>query len=630
MDVRNLLNEERKSQISENRARLEPIIKTIILLGQQNIPLRGHRDDGNIFQDVQDPDDTDSDSSLIKHNDGNFKALLRFRVDAGDQKLNEHLKNANSNSTYISKTTCNSLINCCGEEILNVILNRVNTAVYYSVIFDETTDISHCSQLSISLRYIYNNLIREDFVGFTNLHSDNYGHITDSAEERVKTEPKIGGQILGQTVIRQLEVLGLNLDHCVGIGCDGCSVNISEIKGAAAEIQKYAKNAVLSSCFNHALNLTISKCSNVKSIKNVIGIIQELVSFFNASAKRNFVLQNHLKHKLKSPCETRWVQRHDSIIQLRKDLDKICGALDEITNWEENVSSTKANILLKAILDCEFIITIYVLSDILSLTLPLSVFLQSKGIDMDVAISHVATVIDVLKQKRANADSEFDCIMKEVSNIMDTLGVELRVPRLAGKQTNRSNIPASDPKDYWKKIVYIPLFDYVLNDFVNRFSNKILQCFSLNFLIPKNLINIKTVDELKEKAILISKQFSNLTNDGEIEPTKLLGEMQLFKQTITKETTWKTATCTVFNIDQEFYPIITKYLKILVTLPISVATAERSFSTLRRLKTWTRSRITQDRLVGLALLHVHRDIHLNTENIINRFGKDKRKIEFIL
>ena len=35
------------TQIQENRRRLIPIIETIIFLGRQNIPLRGHRDDGN-------------------------------------------------------------------------------------------------------------------------------------------------------------------------------------------------------------------------------------------------------------------------------------------------------------------------------------------------------------------------------------------------------------------------------------------------------------------------------------------------------------------------------------------------------------------------------------------------------
>lgn len=48
IDVINMLDEKRRRQVEENRVRLATIIKTVILLGRQNIPLRGHRDDGNM------------------------------------------------------------------------------------------------------------------------------------------------------------------------------------------------------------------------------------------------------------------------------------------------------------------------------------------------------------------------------------------------------------------------------------------------------------------------------------------------------------------------------------------------------------------------------------------------------
>jgi len=38
----------------------------------------------------------------------------------------------------------------------------------------------------------------------------------------------------------------------------------------------------------------------------------------------------------------------------------------------------------------------------------------------------------------------------------------------------------------------------------------------------------------------------------------------------------------------------------------------------------------QSRLTGLALMHVHRNINVDINNIIDRFAKNKRKIDFIL
>lgn len=50
-----------------------------------------------------------------------------------------------------------------------------------------------------------------------------------------------------------------------------------------------------------------------------------------------------------------------------------------------------------------------------------------------------------------------------------------------------------------------------------------------------------------------------------------------------------------------------------------------------RLKTWLRSKMGQDRLCGLALLNIHREIEVSTEDIIQRFAKMKnRHMDLIL
>jgi len=55
----------------------------------------------------------------------------------------------------------------------------------------------------------------------------------------------------------------------------------------------------------------------------------------------------------------------------------------------------------------------------------------------------------------------------------------------------------------------------------------------------------------------------------------------------------------------KFYPNIHFLLKILATLPVSTTAFERSFSTLKRLKTLLRNKTGNERLTGLALLSVH-------------------------
>jgi hypothetical protein len=65
-------------------------------------------------------------------------------------------------------------------------------------------------------------------------------------------------------------------------------------------------------------------------------------------------------------------------------------------------------------------------------------------------------------------------------------------------------------------------------------------------------------------------------------------------------------------------------------LPVSVATAERSFSTMKRIKNYLRNRIGDERLSDLAVLHLHRDIvnSLDPDEIVDEFAKQKRRILF--
>ena len=54
-------------------------------------------------------------------------------------------------------------------------------------------------------------------------------------------------------------------------------------------------------------------------------------------------------------------------------------------------------------------------------------------------------------------------------------------------------------------------------------------------------------------------------------------------------------------------PEFAKAQKILAVIPATSCSAERSFSSLRRLKTYLRNSMGQERLSSLALLHIERE-----------------------
>lgn len=70
---------------------------------------------------------------------------------------------------------------------------------------------------------------------------------------------------------------------------------------------------------------------------------------------------------------------------------------------------------------------------------------------------------------------------------------------------------------------------------------------------------------------------------------------------------------------------------LIMTIPASAATAERSHSALKRLKTYLRSTMTQKHLTHVTLLHIHKDrtAKLNLEEIAKEFvSRSNRKVTF--
>jgi hypothetical protein len=82
--------------------------------------------------------------------------------------------------------------------------------------------------------------------------------------------------------------------------------------------------------------------------------------------------------------------------------------------------------------------------------------------------------------------------------------------------------------------------------------------------------------------------------------------------------------------DDIFFPNIRRLILILATLPITTATAERSFSTLRRLKTYLRSTMNEERLNGLALLSIHNLREIVIEDVIDSLANLPRRSDFVL
>ncbi|XP_025420070.1 zinc finger MYM-type protein 1-like [Sipha flava] len=444
-------NSARAIQIDQNRKRLIPIIQIIIICGRQEIALRGTSDYGPLSLDNSEP----------TYNDGNFRALLRMRISCEDKNLTYHIENQALNASYISPMIQNNFINICGKIIQDQLVNKINQAKCFSVLVDETTDVSRVEQLSLYVRYLENNLnikkneinnyvLKEDFLQFVPVNSTT-------------------GQNLATVILVTLKNLGIKCDYLLGQGYDGAAAMSGNFKGVQSVIREVHPAALYVHCSAHSLNLALAHSSNIHHIRNCIGTIKSVGNFIKISAKRIELLKNKIKEflpetkwtKLTSMCETRWVENHDGMLRFSEIYKPIVTTLEELQIFVDIETSSKALQFYKCVTTSEFIISMITATTLFSITLPLCKILQSVKCDLSEAVDHVETVLSEVKDMRTNINENFKEIFNKSEQLFISVNEEekIKIPRLISRSTNRINVDIKIPEDYFRIAIPIPFYD---------------------------------------------------------------------------------------------------------------------------------------------------------------------------
>ena len=97
---------------------------------------------------------------------------------------------------------------------------------------------------------------------------------------------------------------------------------------------------------------------------------------------------------------------------------------------------------------------------------------------------------------------------------------------------------------------------------------------------------------------------------------------------ISKDNRPDSCAAAVKDFNDSVFPNISVLLRIVSTMPVTSYECEHSASALRRLHTWSRSSMCQERLSALALTHIHYDIPVDLDDVIDKSArKHLRKME---
>ncbi|XP_047125152.2 uncharacterized protein LOC124807361 [Hydra vulgaris] len=271
-----------------------------------------------------------------------------------------------------------------------------------------------------------------------------------------------------------------------------------------------------------------------------------------------------------------------------------------------------------------FIFCLHIISQYSAILEPVTQALQAVQVDLPEVQLQVQKLLNVVKLHRGESNIYFKDNFEKTAQLAQKMNIELIIPRQCGKQKYRSNPGTMSVEEFFRQTIYIAYLDSLFGSLESRFREANSAQFNLVFLHPSKLCHLSR-QYFKEKISTINKVYNIDNFETEALSWFDFWNAQDYKSSLDF--------IDLLPITQ-FYPSVRYALLVLLTLPATTCTVERSFSTLRRVKTWLRSTMSNDRLSGLCMLSTHKDkINCNKKDfidkIIDMFGIDNRRLQFL-
>ena len=622
VDIAAQLDDHRKMQVEKNRHILVQILKLIHRLGKQNIAIRGKSDERsnfNVFLNAQ----AEHDTILAEHL---RSAAFRKKITAKQVR-----------GTYISHRVQEEFISVIGDYLEERVIARVKRAMFFSILLDECRDSAGKEQLSVFFRYVY----KDPMTGKYSVHEDftTFLHCERTSGEALFN--KLMGGEDGGYIGRK----GVPMENGRGLGSDGGGNMAGKNNGLQAHVRRAHPKMHFHWCDGHCLNLCIGKACDQPLVKKVVDHVQQVTIAFEYSPKREQFFKEAIaenqaesqdlgeKQKLKMLCATRWSARSGAFSTVKEGLFPLVRSLEKL----EDENDEKANGLLTVILQFYFLVVLYILASALAVVNILSHKLQYETLDLNdaadsakVCKAQLQNWLQEAQQPQPPLDTHFEKLYYDACQVANDLDVDEAWPRcMQRRPQDRANY--ANIKEYFLKTIYVPF----LEEMLFQIDTRLVQSephFRATWLLPSklefNLSNNQIVQKILDGLFCQqSPYFEDLLEYGNHSAARIEIEHWVcrWRQKPEDERPKHVLAC-LNSVNVELYPNITIILVHFLTLPVTTCSVERSFSEMRRLKTWLRSTMTDSRLSALALMHFNYEIEIPYEELIKKWSQFKTRL----
>ena len=242
-----------------------------------------------------------------------FNSLRDLAIELGCDFLRE--LNLGKNAQYSSEQIISELLQCLSMVIDEEIILGMQSSNYFSIMTDESTDISVLKQLVLVGRYLTESGIRTSFL-----------HIGDIANGTAES--------IEQAILDYLQSKALQISKLRAFGSDGAAVMTGRLSGVAVRLKTHCPRMIAVHCVNHRLALAAAHASDSIPYLKFKSILQSLFYFYQNSAVRMANLHsiqeilNDPVIKCKQAKDVRWLSHENAIKAIIRTLPSLLVSLE--------------------------------------------------------------------------------------------------------------------------------------------------------------------------------------------------------------------------------------------------------------------------------------------------------------
>lgn len=508
--------------------------------------------------------------------------------------------------THRSERCRQEIFLAIGEVLKAQVVQAVRGGRYFSLLCDEVSDIAVIEQLVTFVQYVADAQVHTKFLSIQNLLEN---HESANADAIV------------DVVTQEIEKNNLQWESLAGLASDGASVFTGNKNGVGVKLKqrqeehmKEGSTGVMQQlwCVCHRLALACSSANNsVKFISVVKTNLRQLWSLFEHSNKKTALyakvqmdltslnLNENTKkavvRKIQKACHTRWLSLGKAVKSLKQDYPAV---LTTLRLFDDEHHDAAAKGLFMRLNSFKFIGTIYILSQVIPILDTVSKTFQ-KG---SVTFSHIAPNLAYAKMKLQEEALSHRAITDAVRDLqpngrLAVQGVDVRV-------TNQDMVQVDN--------LLHTYVDALVQHLDERFQNSLPLFSHLTVFDPLLLPlpdSISFLEYGKDKIQEIAKIYA----PGKV--AEVVAEFKLFKFHMArfdipapaKLIGEKQAEVVLKNLLQmdALFPLLSSIAEAILTLPISNAWPERGASSIKRVKTRLRSRLSNKMLESLLYISIN-------------------------